>query len=702
MIYEFRDVIAASEGVILPSEALQINGEYIEDLISGYRTLNVRGREAWSPDVVTYAVGDSDGAKIQSRRIPERIITVTYQLAAASNEEFREAFNKLGGILNVKDAMLIFNDEQDKYFIGTPCTVGEVEPGRNAVVGEFEILCADPFKYSVVEYSADANEDENIVALHYGGTYPARPILQAHFHNEEDVEDGETEKTLTGGGDSGYIAFFTEDEAIVQLGDPEEVDGETVGTKSQTLVNQTFTKENSYGSAVKKQWAANTVTGIQAFTAAGSMAMKVSSYDKEVPANKPVEGRLLSATSKVGNPDFIYRLNYKFYDRTASSVKMTVTLTTMLADSANYFGKKYILEGRFMYPEAPNSTVVKYFNVKANGEYWDGLHSYTRSFTVTLSGLTSASAKKTFSFMVARTDDDKENGSGNLSYVDGTATIPAYYAPYNDANGYYLAANDYGSGSSWHGATITRTIPADAIGEVGAKNFQLTYAQQMHIGTSNVEGEGKNDTNKYGLFIAWLTDASGKAIAAVGIKKEKKGTKNADVYFYVNGKNVHKGSVDLSKDNKYFGGTEKAAKTSTIEKSGSKVTFNVAGINKQFSDPDIANAAVTKISFCFGQYGTKAKLNYNGLYWVRFDKHNCNTWREVPNKFRVNDTVTADCNSAEIRLNGLLRPELGALGNDWEQFTLKPGLNQIGFSYSDFVEEDCKPDVSIRYREVFL
>ena len=39
-MYNFIDVTEASEGYVLPSEALKINGEYIEDLISGYRTLN--------------------------------------------------------------------------------------------------------------------------------------------------------------------------------------------------------------------------------------------------------------------------------------------------------------------------------------------------------------------------------------------------------------------------------------------------------------------------------------------------------------------------------------------------------------------------------------------------------------------------------------------------------------------------------------
>ena len=144
-MYKFIDTTEVSERW-LPSEALKLNGQYIEDQIAGYRTLNVAGREALSPDVATYNTGIRDGSKAKGKRYPERIITVKYQIIAESNEAFREAFNKLGRILDVENAELIFEDEPDKFFVGTPCAVSEVEPGRNAVVGEFEILCADPFK----------------------------------------------------------------------------------------------------------------------------------------------------------------------------------------------------------------------------------------------------------------------------------------------------------------------------------------------------------------------------------------------------------------------------------------------------------------------------------------------------------------------------------------------------------------------------
>ena len=49
MLYEFKDTIDVSEGITLPSEAMQINGEYIENVIVGYRTLQVSGRESLAP-----------------------------------------------------------------------------------------------------------------------------------------------------------------------------------------------------------------------------------------------------------------------------------------------------------------------------------------------------------------------------------------------------------------------------------------------------------------------------------------------------------------------------------------------------------------------------------------------------------------------------------------------------------------------------
>ena len=74
----------------LPSEALKLNGEYIENQIDGYRTLYVTGREILSQEITTYEAGIRNGSELSNRRYPARTIIVGYQLIAKDNEAFRE------------------------------------------------------------------------------------------------------------------------------------------------------------------------------------------------------------------------------------------------------------------------------------------------------------------------------------------------------------------------------------------------------------------------------------------------------------------------------------------------------------------------------------------------------------------------------------------------------------------------------------
>lgn len=545
-MYKFRDINDASDNAVMPSEALKLNGEYIENLIPGYRTLYTRGREALSPDVGLVNTGIRDGAQRQYSRYPERYITVGYQLLAASNEEFRDAFNALGGILDVTDAQLIFNDEQDKYFTGSLYEIGEIEPGRNQIVGEFVFVCTDPFKYSVTEYEAEPTLDDGLGFLvNYKGTYKSFPKLQADFYNESEVsEDGETAKTLTGDGDCGFVAFFNEREKIIQLGNPGEEDGEDL-PKSQTLVYQEFLTTGAWGTAAKKKWSANNsvVSDSSSITQAGSFGM-----------------------AKMNSTD------------------------------------------------------------------------------------------------------------------------------------YYLTPASFGSGSKYHGPSIARTIPADAAGDVGAKNFTFSVKHKMAI------GNGKNDTKQRGAFQVLLTGDNNKVIAGFNVFKSSTG-KKAKLRFYANGKILETQEIDLSYSNKHFGSNTKtitAKKLSTIKKSGSTLTFTCGTVTKSFAVPAIADLAVKQIHITATKYGNYTPLKYNGIRWVKFVKNNCDTWQEVPNKFSTGDSVVADCSNGEILLNESPAPELGAMGNDWEEFYLQPGANQIGVAYSDWVADAYAPTFKLKYREVFL
>ena len=689
-MYRFVDITETSEGITLPSEAMQINGEYLEDLVPGYRTLSVSGREALSPEIESFHTGIRDGSSRKSRRYPERIITVKYQLISKSNEEFREAYNKLGGVLNTEDAQLIFRDEPDKYFIGTPSLVEEVEQGRNAVVGELEFLCLDPFKYSVVEYEAIPDMLQGSILLDYRGTYKSFPILEADFYRETDTSaDGSASNLSTGKGDCGFVAFFNETKKIIQLGDPDEADTENKYQKSQTLVSAGFEGASGWGSAAKTQWAQNASTGLvsQAIQA-GSMGMGIASY--AVPATpKDTSGTILNnkATAQ-SSPVFYYSITAKATNRNANSVKVTVTVTASLKNTGSYFGPPYALQGQIYLGGAWRT-----FTIKKPSEFWRGKTAHTVNFSITVTGLSaSTSALTGIKFKTAWTDGT--GGSAGVLPETACANLPISQYVADVPETYFLTASAFGSGSGWHGPSITRKLPQDASGVSGAVNGQLSFSHKMSIGSGNF------GVSELGGFQVLLVNGSGsgrKIVAGAFLYKGSNG-KSGKAIFYINGTAVETIDIDFSYGNKRF----QAGVSSTITKTGDTVTFNLGGISRTFSNSAIRDVAIYEITFAFLQYAARPRLSFNGLYSAKFVKSNCQTWKDIPNKFSANDVLEADCQDGNVYLNGVLNQSLGALGNDWEGFYLTPGLNQIGFTYSDWVPAEYAPAFKVRYREVFL
>lgn len=682
-MYNFIDTTQVSEGALLPSEAMQINGQFIENLIPGYRTISVSGREALSAEVDFYETGIRDGATLKYKRYPTRTILITYQLIAATSEEFRAAFNELGRILNVKEAELIFNDELDKYFKGTPAGIGEVPAGRNSIIGEFEIICTDPFKYSVVEYEAEATLDDSSILIDYAGTYKSFPILQTEFYNED-----EGTAALTGNGDCGFVAFFNEVEKIIQLGDPDEIDGTNTNEKSQTLINQIFPSADAWGTTAKALWAVNSGVVLPSdVQQVGNVGMAIASYATK-SESKTTSATLIRTTSTANAPTIHYTVTAKASSRTADSVFVSVAITASLGSSGSYFGYGYSLTGSIYIGGTWHNAVLK-----ETSDYWEGRTGHTKNMSFIVSGLTEAQTVISgIKFKATRPD-----GTGTAGLISETACsnlpISAYTA--NTPETYCLTASSYGTGAGYHGPTITRTLTADASGEIGASEFTFTYRQKMCIGNSSA------DTKQMGAFQMHLIDANNNVVAGIRILKNTVG-KTGSLIFFINGERQASTSIDLSYNNQYFGSGSNAVKTSKVIKSGNTVTFNIGGYSRAFVDDSITNVVVKKVTFAFEQYGSTEALEYNGLISAKFIKNNCDTFKNVPNKFSANDILKADCRNGEIYLNNVLSPELGALGNDWEGFYLTPGLNQIGIAYSEWVESDYAPKFIVKYREVFL
>lgn len=213
-MYNFVDTTQTpAESRQLQAEALQINGEYIENQIEGYQTLYVTGRELSESEINETQIGNATGTEYQGKRNVQRTITVGFQLLCSTPEEFTEKFNTLNGILDVEQARLIFRDEPDKYYIGTKSEVGDIPSGRLNVKGEFAFYCCDPYKYSVAEktFQASLNAAGIMeVSIQNDGTAPA-VISYDIKHNHE----------------NGFVGIASRYGAM-QYGKVDEIDSETL------------------------------------------------------------------------------------------------------------------------------------------------------------------------------------------------------------------------------------------------------------------------------------------------------------------------------------------------------------------------------------------------------------------------------------------------------------------------------------------
>lgn len=259
MGYSFLDTMATTPAnATLPPEAVSIDGMYIEEAISGYQTLYTHGRESIAAELETQAVGVADGGMIRNIRYPSREITVGFQMVAANAADFRDKFNHLNNILSTDEADFVFADEDDKYFTGVPVLdLSQMQVGQNAVVGEWKIYCAYPFKRSVNLYMAmptEVNEHDATFTIDYDGTYPSKPILQAAFAGAE--EGGE----FSDDGDCGFVAFIDDDGSIIQLGNPDAIDIEEF-TPATNLINKSFVNTQNWSKTGGHAYGNKAITG---------------------------------------------------------------------------------------------------------------------------------------------------------------------------------------------------------------------------------------------------------------------------------------------------------------------------------------------------------------------------------------------------------------------------------------------------------
>ena len=166
----------------MSSEAVSLDGEYIENHVSGYHTINVSGRES-----LEYLITDEerpvgmDGMEYYGKRQGGRTLTVRFALTAPTAAEFMVRFRKLKNFCRGENRTIRFADEPNAHYTGTLEAIEPPDEGQLNIMGEMRFYCADPYLVSDLITSVAASVEDGKLVAHVnndgsGDIYPVYRI----------------------------------------------------------------------------------------------------------------------------------------------------------------------------------------------------------------------------------------------------------------------------------------------------------------------------------------------------------------------------------------------------------------------------------------------------------------------------------------------------------------------------------------------
>lgn len=208
MTYKYNELSGYQNNVSMPSDAMKVNGEYLESLVDGYQQLVISGRGILAQEVEHLQIPGKDGAHLVRAYTSPRILTIQYKLYANTSEELRAQYNALNGVL--RGALdITFDDESGWHYYGMLNTSDSPPENSLSVVSSFTIFCADPYAYSEVKTS-------NPVTLEYAdAVLPKKITVKGANQDNIKISNGVDELIIFGG-------HTTSDTIIIEW-TPEEV-----------------------------------------------------------------------------------------------------------------------------------------------------------------------------------------------------------------------------------------------------------------------------------------------------------------------------------------------------------------------------------------------------------------------------------------------------------------------------------------------
>ena len=710
-MYEFIDTAESAGSTRAPAEAVSINGTFLEDLIDGYRTLYTSGRESLGKEFSSYDDTGADGSLTRRTRFPARTITVGFQLLADSPDAFRAAFNAMNAALNVENVRCIFNDEPDKFFVGSPIMNAEIEPGRCAVKGEYQIYCADPFKYSVdIQMPQPVVEEDPETGLYqtfvisYDGTYPAYPQYTAKFYNpdgetdEDNAEDTQTEtaKLLGDAGACKFVAFMDDENHVLQFGNPDLEDSSGV-PDPLTLTSRSFEKNGSYDPGKNGEEWVSPATGtslLSKYRQQGSLGTGPAIYGAPQTTIEKNQS-LLGITS---GTDCKYKATItRVTGRTASKVKLDIEVKLSSL-------KETITKGASLTIEVTcgDTKIAKVF--KKTSSTWKKKTSHHCNFSMPVNAASDQKELSGIKIKVVRQNGSYKSGKKTKKASGSAGKLPSktcnvieipYYVDVPVDKYYVRPSEDYGNvvAGAFTGPAMTWTYPASGLPAtddgIGAATFELTWNMLCCIGKTT------NETLQMGAFECLVLtgdsmNANGvitnqNVLAGVQISKTSVGTKGR-VQLYVGGVRREDLQADLTWNKGLLGNKNGFASCSITKDTSGNVTFKLgnlfSGKAKSYADISIKNRRAFKVVFGFYRYAAQPAFDWNGINRVMLKKLYGGAAALEKEPFSATQTLIVDSAANTVTLDGVPRPELGALGNDWEQMCLRPGVNEISTAYA--------------------
>lgn len=253
----------------------------------------------------------------------------------------------------------------------------------------------------------------------------------------------------------------------------------------------------------------------------------------------------------------------------------------------------------------------------------------------------------------------------------------------------FVTPDSYGTASSgFKGISYGRKVSPDSEGHIGAANFESRHG--IWFETGNIK--------QTGIFLTELRDSTGAALCSVVFFKTASSNNVAKIRINVRG-NVKEWSFQPTAWNFYT----KKGREFSIVKNGNTLDFHVGGIvNGGFIHTvridELKDIEVTDVVYYIGIPVNGTALSHMKLTHSTLRKDKVKKIADIKNMFGENDTLTIDTASGAVALNGS-EIQLGAFGNDWEEFYLEPGENKIKCIYSDWAQA---PTFKITNQEAYL